>query len=446
MTRFSAVASGPLTGAVAVPGDKSISHRALMFGALSIGQTDITGLLEAADVLATARIMGQLGADVASDEHGWTVTGRGVGGLMTPDDVLDFGNSGTSARLMAGIVTAHEIQAVFTGDESLSQRPMGRVLEPLKTMGLSVKEVRRDKLPLTLRGVSQSIPIIYRLPVPSAQVKSALLLAGLSAPGDVTVIEPEITRDHTEKMLSYLGAQIEITDGEDGRVIVLKGQPMLQGRSISVPGDPSSSAFLAAAALICPGSDIVIENVLVNPTRTGFYDTIQEMGADVSFDNSRDQGGEPVSDVRVKYSQLKGVTVPPERAPLMIDEYPVLAMLAAYAEGETVMEGLGELRVKESDRLASTENGLLACGVDAHSEGDTLIVRGDKDGVPGGVVIPTHMDHRIAMSFLVLSLQAQHPVAVDDVSMIETSFPNFFTVLESLGANFIAAGEEGAPE
>jgi 3-phosphoshikimate 1-carboxyvinyltransferase len=444
MTQFTAIRSGPLSGQASVPGDKSISHRALIFGALSIGETRITGLLEAADVLATARIVGQLGADVSTSDGEWIVIGRGIGGLMAPDMPLDFGNSGTSARLMAGVVTGHEIEAVFTGDESLSRRPMGRVLDPLRKMGLSVRETRRDLLPLTLRGIAQPIPIIYRLPVPSAQVKSAILIAGLSGPGDTTVIEPEITRDHTEKMLSYLGAQIEITDGEDGRTITLKGQPILEGRPIAVPADPSSSAFLAAAALICPGSNILITNVLVNPTRTGFYDTLEEMGAKLTYENRREQGGEPVADIRVEYSELKGVTVPPGRAPSMIDEYPVLAALAAYAKGETVMEGLGELRVKESDRLAATETGLSACGVDAHSEDDVLIVRGDVDGVPGGVTIRTHMDHRIAMSFLILGLQARRPIVVDDISMIETSFPSFFMALESLGARFKAVSmQEG---
>jgi 3-phosphoshikimate 1-carboxyvinyltransferase len=410
-----------------------------MFGALSIGETRITGLLEAADVLATAKIVAQLGAAVSRTDGEWIVTGRGIGGLRSPDEPLDFGNSGTSARLMAGLVAGHDIEAVFQGDESLSRRPMGRVLTPLKKMGLSIPGTQKDTLPLTLRGSAQAIPIIYRLPVPSAQVKSAILLAALSAPGDTTVIEPEVTRDHTEKMLQYLGAQLEITDGEDGRSITLKGQPVLQGKPIAVPGDPSSSAFLAASALICPGSDIVIENVLVNPTRTGFYESLGEMGADIAFENSREQGGEPVCDIRVRHSRLKGVTVPPERAPSMIDEYPILAVLAAYADGQTVMQGLAELRVKESDRLAATESGLMACGVDAHCEDDTLIVRGTGGKVRGGATIATHMDHRIAMSFLVLGLQSEKAVTVDDVSMIETSFPSFFSVLESLGARFEAA-------
>jgi 3-phosphoshikimate 1-carboxyvinyltransferase len=439
MTMLAAVRSGPLTGQVSVPGDKSISHRALMFGALAIDETRITGLLEAADVLATARIVEQLGAGVTMEEGVWTIAGRGIGGLMKPDAPLDFGNSGTGARLMAGIVTGHPVTAVFTGDESLCRRPMGRVLTPLKMMGLSVLEERRETLPLTLRGTADVIPIFYRLPVPSAQVKSAILLAGLGSAGETTIVEPEITRDHTEKMLAYLGASIDIVDGEEGRLITLKGQPVLKGRPIDVPGDPSSAAFLAAAALICPNSDLLIENVLINPTRIGFYDTIAEMGAELSFESSREQGGEPVCDIRVKHSALKAVRVPPERAPSMIDEYPVLAVLAAFAEGETIMEGLAELRVKESDRLVATETGLTACGVDAHSEDDTLIVRG-WSSVPGGATIRTNMDHRIAMAFLTMGLGSAKPVAVDDSSMIETSFPSFRSLMESVGARFHIQG------
>ncbi len=440
MPMFSSVQSGPLSGRVRVPGDKSISHRALIFGALAIGQTQITGLLEAADVLATARIVGQLGAGVNRENGAWIVTGRGIGGLIAPDEPLDFGNSGTGARLLAGVVTGHPIEAVFTGDPSLSRRPMGRVLTPLKQMGLSVLEARRDTLPLTLRGTANVVPIEYTLPVPSAQVKSAILIAGLSSPGETTVIERELTRDHTEKMLGYLGASLEITDMESGRRITLAGQPTLEGRAVEVPGDPSSAAFLVAAALICPGSDILIENVLVNPTRTGFYETLAEMGAKVEFQNERDQSGESVSDIRVRHSALKGVHVPAERAPLMIDEYPVLAALAAYADGETVMEGLGELRIKESDRLAATEAGLVACGVDAHSEGDTLFVVGG--AVRGGATIRTNMDHRIAMAFLTFGLGAVKPVTVDDISMIETSFPDFMSVMERLGARFRPIGQE----
>ena len=414
-----------------------------MFGALSIGETRITGLLEAADVLATARIIGQLGAGVAAENGVWTITGRGVGGLTAPEAPLDFGNSGTGARLMAGIITGHPIQAVFTGDASLCRRPMGRVLTPLKQMGLSVLEHRKDTLPLTLRGTADVIPIVYKLPVPSAQVKSAVLLAGLSSPGETTVIEPEATRDHTEKMLTYLGASVECISGPDGRFVTLKGQPVLKGRPIEVPGDPSSAAFLTAAALISPGSEIVIESVLINPTRIGFYDTVAEMGAKVTFENSREQGGEPVSDIRVKHSALKGVTVPADRAPSMIDEYPVLAALAAYARGDTRMEGLAELRVKESDRLAATEAGLRACGVSAFAGEDSLLVRGE-GVVEGGARIRTDMDHRIAMAFLTLGLGALKPVTVDDISMIETSFPNFVTLMESLGGQFRQCGDEAA--
>ena len=410
-----------------------------MFGALSIGETRITGLLEAADVLATARAVEMLGAEVLREGGDWIVRGRGVGGLISPSGPLDFGNSGTGARLMMGIVAGHPIEARFTGDASLCRRPMGRVLRPLRQMGLSVAEGDKDTLPLTLIGSGSLVPMRYVLPVPSAQVKSAVLLAGLSAPGETTVVEAEATRDHTEKMLTYLGAEIAVTETAEGREITLKGQPTLQGRPIRVPGDPSSAAFLAAAALICPGSDIVIENVLVNPTRTGFYTTLKEMGADIAFEAMRDQGGEPVADIRVRHSRLRGVTVPAGRAPSMIDEYPMLAALSAYAEGETLMQGLAELKVKESDRLAATEAGLKANGIDAMAAGDTLTVRGN-GRVRGGGLVATDMDHRIAMAFLTLGLGAEQPVTVDDVTMIDTSFPNFASLMAGLGAQF--AGED----
>lgn len=418
-----------------MPGDKSISHRALMFGALSIGETRITGLLEAGDVLGTARAVAMLGADVSRDGAAWIVRGRGVGGLIQPSAPLDFGNSGTGARLMMGIVAGHPIEVRFTGDASLCRRPMGRVLKPLRQMGLSVAEGDKDTLPLTLIGSAELAPMRYVLPVPSAQVKSAVLLAGLSAPGETTVVEGEATRDHTEKMLTYLGARIAVADAPEGRAITLQGQPMLEGRPIRVPADPSSAAFLAAAALICPGSDIVIENVLVNPTRTGFYLTLKEMGADIAFEAERDQGGEPVADIRVRHSALRGVTVPAGRAPSMIDEYPMLAALAAYAEGETLMQGLAELRVKESDRLTATEAGLHANGVEARAGADTLTVHGT-GRVPGGGLVVTDMDHRIAMAFLTMGLGAEKPVTVDDVTMIDTSFPNFAALLTGLGASF----------
>jgi len=438
---LAATRSGPLTGHAQVPGDKSISHRALMFGALSIGETHITGLLEAADVLATARAVEQLGANVTRDGSVWVVTGRGIGGLISPSEPLDFGNSGTGVRLLMGIIAGHPISAELTGDASLCRRPMGRVLKPLRQMGLSTTE-ERETLPFTLNGTGNVIPITYSLPVPSAQVKSAVLLAGLCSAGDTTVIEPEPTRDHTEKMLTYLGADITITDGAKGRTITLKGQPLLEGKPIRVPADPSSAAFLVAAALICPGSDILIENVLINPTRTGFYDTVREMGGDIAFENQREQGGEPVADIRVRYSELKGVRVPPERAPSMIDEYPILAVLAAFATGETRMEGLAELRVKESDRLTATETGLKVCGVEAVAGADTLTVYGH--GTPqGGATIKTDMDHRIAMAFLTMGLGALNPVTVDDISMIETSFPNFVPLMISLGAQFVSVKDNG---
>jgi 3-phosphoshikimate 1-carboxyvinyltransferase len=433
MPKLAALQSGPLKGRAAVPGDKSISHRALLFGALAIGETRITRLLEAADVVATARAVEMLGAEVARDGSEWIVRGRGIGGLTAPEGPLDFGNSGTGARLMMGVVAGHPIKAQFTGDASLCRRPMGRVLRPLRKMGLDVAEGDKDTLPLTLIGTDQLVPMRYVLPVPSAQVKSAVLLAGLATPGETTVVEAEATRDHTEKMLTYLGAQISVEAIPEGRAITLKGQPMLQGRPIRVPADPSSSAFLAAAALISPESEIVIENVLVNPTRTGFYTTLREMGADIAFEAERDQGGEPVADIRVKHSALRGVTVPPERAPSMIDEYPMLAALSAYAEGETFMQGLAELRVKESDRLAATEAGLKACGVDAVAAGDTLRVHG-KGRVPGGGLIATDMDHRIAMAFLTMGLASEKPVTVDDVTMIATSFPEYQDLMRDLGA------------
>ncbi|MGB9028194.1 MAG: 3-phosphoshikimate 1-carboxyvinyltransferase, partial [Rhodomicrobium sp.] len=345
--------SRALQGTVSVPGDKSISHRALILGALAEGRTDIAGLLESEDILCTARALQQLGADIRKEGIGWTVIGSGLGGLIEPASALDFGNSGTGARLMMGIVAGHPMRAVFTGDESLKKRPMGRVLDPLKKMGLQIEEQDRATLPLTLVGSSGLVPIEYRLPVPSAQVKSAILLAGLLTPGRTSVVESEKTRDHTEKMLSYFGASVSTAPAEGGTRITVEGCKTLHGKPVTVPGDPSSAAFLAAAAILCPGSDILIRNVLVNPTRTGFYLTLKEMGAGLSFENERQLNGEPVADLRVRAGKLRGVHVPAERAPSMIDEYPMLAALAAFADGATVMDGLAELRVKESDRLAA---------------------------------------------------------------------------------------------
>jgi 3-phosphoshikimate 1-carboxyvinyltransferase len=424
-----------------VPGDKSISHRALMLGALATGRTRITGLLEGEDILATARALQALGCPIAKAGEAWEVLGRGVGGLTEPARDLDFGNAGTGARLMLGVLAGHDMRVRLTGDASLSRRPMGRVLKPLQQMGLEVVEKDRQTLPLTIRGSRDLIPIEYRLPVPSAQIKSAVLIAGLHAAGETTVIEPEATRDHTERMLSHFGAQLTATKRHGVRAICIKGDGELAGRDVKVPGDPSSAAFPAAAALIVPGSEVTIRGVLVNPTRSGLYTTLREMGADIAFLDERNDGGEPVADIRVRHSRLKAVHVPAGRAPTMIDEYPVLACLAAYAEGETRMDGLAELKVKESDRLAATAQGLIDNGVSAKVEGDTLIVEGGR-GVRGGGSVATHLDHRIAMAFLVLGLGADRPVAVDDAGTIATSFPGFRSLMEGLGASF--AAPEGA--
>jgi 3-phosphoshikimate 1-carboxyvinyltransferase len=419
-----------------VPGDKSISHRALMFGALATGVTRITGLLEAEDVLNTAHVVEALGCGVTRVGGTFEVRGRGVGGLTQPRADLDFGNSGTGCRLMMGVIAGHDIEARLVGDASLSRRPMRRVLDPLRRMGLTVID-DRENLPLTIRGTSSLLPIEYRTPVPSAQVKSAVLLAGLSATGETTVIEREATRDHTERMLRYFGAEIR-TEMRDGmHAITVSGDAELAGRPVVVPADPSSAAFLAAAAAIVPGSDVTIEGVLVNETRTGFYTTLREMGASVEFANPREEGGEPIADIRVRHARLKGVRVPAARAPSMIDEYPVLAAVAAYADGETIMEGLAELKVKESDRLAATAAGLAANGIGARIDGDTLTVEGR--GTPrGGGTVVTHMDHRIAMAFLILGLGSDRPVEVDDVTFVATSFPAFTGLMTGLGARLEA--------
>lgn len=433
--------SAPLEGKTAVPGDKSVSHRALMLGALATGTTRITGLLEAEDVLATARVLEALGAGIKKTGRVWQVRGRGVGGLVRPQAPLDFGNSGTGARLTMGIVAGHPIAAAFTGDASLRSRPMGRVLAPLTEMGLVVRE-GGDRLPLTLEGAADLVPIRYELPVPSAQVKSAALFAGLHAPGETTVIEAQPTRDHTERMLAHFGARLGFEDTPKGRAITIAGEAELAGREVTVPGDPSSAAFPLAAAAIVPGSEISVAGVLVNPTRSGFLATLAEMGADLTYENEREESGEPAADIRVRAAPLKGVTVPAARAPSMIDEYPILAVVAAFADGETRMEGLAELRFKESDRLAATAAGLEACGVACRVEDDALIVRG-AGAAPGGATVATQMDHRIAMAFLVMGLGAERPVAVDDASMIATSFPGFAALMRGLGAD-IANREEDA--
>ena len=433
---LSAKRATKLSGKVRVPGDKSISHRALIFGAMATGKTRITGLLEAEDVINTAKVVTALGAPAVKAGDVWEVLGRGVGGLTQPERPLDFGNSGTGTRLMMGVIAGHDMTATMIGDASLSRRPMRRVLGPLKTMGVAV-EGDKETLPLTMRGSADLVPIEYVLPVPSAQVKSAILIAGVHAAGETTVIEAEPTRDHTERMLRAFGAEVRVTKRGEKTAITVVGQPELTGRDIVVPGDPSSAAFLACAALLVPGSEVTIEGVLVNPTRIGLYTTLSEMGADVAFRNERNEGGEPIADIRVRYSKLKGVRVPPERAPSMIDEYPVLACVAAFADGETVMEGLGELKVKESDRLAATAAGLHANGVEARVEGETLIVTGAKGGkVAGGGTVATHLDHRIAMAFLTMGLASEAPVTVDDTTMIATSFPEFRGLMERLGAGY----------
>ncbi len=428
--------AGPLGGRIAVPGDKSISHRALMLGALAVGRSEIRGLLEGEDVLRTAAAMRTLGAGIERMADGvWRVDGVGIGGLAEPGDIIDLGNSGTGARLLMGVVAGHGITAFFTGDASLRRRPMARVAEPLRRMGARIIARAGGRMPLAIIGAAEPLPILYRLPIPSAQVKSAVLLAGLGAPGITAVIEPLPTRDHSERMLRHFGAAVAVEETEEGcRKVSLTGQPELAGADLVVPGDPSSAAFPAVAALLLPGSELTIEGVGINALRTGLYDTLIEMGADIAFANERAAGGEPVADLVVKASRLRGVEVPAERAPRMIDEYPILAVAAAFAKGRTAMRGLGELRVKESDRLAAIAAGLAACGAEARIEGDDLIVEG-KGGRPrGGARIMTNLDHRPAMSFLVFGMAAKEAVAIDDGAPIDTSFPGFVELMNGLGA------------
>lgn len=427
--------SGPLRGRAEIPGDKSISHRALILGAMAVGETRITGLLEGQDVLDTAKAMRAVGAELIQHGPGdWSVHGVGVGGFAEPAEVIDCGNSGTGVRLIMGSMATSPITATFTGDASLRKRPMGRVTDPLALFGARAYGRKGGRLPMTLVGAAEPVPVHYTVPVPSAQVKSAVLLAGLNAPGQTVVVEREATRDHSERMLRGFGAELTVEAAPEGQIITLTGQPELRPQTVAVPRDPSSAAFPVCAALIVEGSEILVPGVSRNPTRDGLYVTLLEMGADIAFENEREEGGEPVADLRVRASELKGVEVPPERAPSMIDEYPILSVVAAFADGTTIMRGVKELRVKESDRIDAMARGLEACGVRIEEDEDTLVVHG-RGSVPGGATCATHLDHRIAMSFLVLGMAAEAPVAVDDGSPIETSFPIFTGLMRTLGAD-----------
>jgi len=432
----------PLHGTVAVPGDKSISHRALMFGALAVGETRITGLLTGEDVLRTAAAMRALGAEVTHDADGtWRVAGRGIGGLTEPADVLDMGNSGTAARLLCGILASHPLFAVMTGDASLRKRPMRRVIDPLTATGARFSSREGGRLPLAIEGAHDAMPLDYRVPVPSAQVKSAVLLAGLNAPGITRVEEPEATRDHSENMLRHFGATVRVEIAGTGRIIELHGQPELHAADVVVPGDPSSAAFPLVAALLVPGSRITIPGVGLNPLRTGLFTCLEEMGATIVVRNRRIEGGEPVGDLDVTAGPLCAIDVPPERAPSMIDEYPILAVAAACASGTTRLRGLKELRVKESDRLAATAALLAVNGARVEIEGDDMIIHGNGAPPPGGGVVETHMDHRIAMSAVVFGMAAAAPVIADDAGFIDTSFPGFVSLMNAAGAA-IRPGEQ----
>jgi 3-phosphoshikimate 1-carboxyvinyltransferase len=437
---LSALPSGPLHGRIFPPGDKSISHRALIFGTLAHGQSTIEGLLEGDDVMHTAEACRALGARIERRPTGhWSVIGVGLGALAEPAEPLDFGNSGTGARLMMGVVGGHQITATFDGDASLRKRPMRRILAPLEAMGAEIlNQAEGGRCPLRLRGTGCPASIDYKSPVPSAQVKSAVLLAGLNATGITTVLEAQATRDHTEKMLRHFGAKLRVEPfGDHGRKIALEGRPDLVGSTIAVPADPSSAAFALVAALIVPGSDVRIEGMMMNPLRTGLVTTLREMGADITIVSRRQAGGEDIADLRIRASRLRAVDVPEQRAPSMIDEYPILAVAAAFAAGPTYLRGLHELRVKESDRLAAVADGLASAGVRATIVGDDLVVEGGSGQVRGGGLVRTHLDHRIAMSFLVMGLASENPIRVDDERMIPTSFPTFKASMAALGAKFV---------
>ena len=438
-----ASSTGPLKGEVSIPGDKSISHRSLILGALAIGQTRITGLLEGQDVLDTARAMVSFGAQVEKVEGGeWYVEGVGVGGFAEPETVVDCGNSGTGVRLIMGAMATTPINVTFTGDHSLNSRPMGRVTDPLSKFGVATFGRSKGRLPMTIVGARSPIPIQYTVPVPSAQVKSALLLAGLNVPGDTIITETEKTRDHTERMLSSFGAEIKVEDYPNRRLITVSGYSELKGQNVRVPSDPSSAAFPICAAITVEGSDILVPNITLNETRAGLFTTLIEMGANLSFENEREESGEPVADIRACFSpDLQGIEVPPERAASMIDEYPILAVVAANASGETMMRGVRELRVKESDRIEAMAKGLRSNGVSVDEGEDWWIVKGNGAGsVKGSSTCQTFLDHRIAMSFLILGLSSQNYIEIDDCSPINTSFPNFIQLMRELGANLEARG------
>ena len=428
---------GPLSGVAEVPGDKSISHRSLILGAMAIGETKITGLLEGEDVLDTAKAMQAFGAEVVNHGGGsWSVFGVGVGGFAEPGNVIDCGNSGTGVRLIMGAMATQPITATFTGDASLNGRPMARVTDPLALFGAQSVGRKGGRLPMTIVGAADPVPVRYVVPVPSAQVKSAMLLAGLNAPGKTVIIEKEATRDHSERMLAGFGAEITVEETNEGRVITLTGRPELKPQVIVVPRDPSSAAFPVCAAIITPGSDVLVPGIGLNPTRAGLFTTLRDMGADLTYENERTEGGEPVADLRARYSpNMKGIEVPPHRAASMIDEYPVLSVVAAFATGDTLMAGVKELRVKESDRIDAMAKGLRACGVSVDEGEDWWQVTGlGPEGVPGGATCASELDHRIAMAFMVLGMAAQNPVTVDDGGPISTSFPIFEPLMGALGA------------
>ncbi|MEO0523331.1 MAG: 3-phosphoshikimate 1-carboxyvinyltransferase [Pseudomonadota bacterium] len=434
---LTALPSGPLTGEAHIPGDKSISHRALILGAMTVGETTVSGLLEGQDVLDTAKAMRAFGAEVTKKSDGtWSIHGVGVGGFAEPGQVIDCGNSGTGVRLIMGAMATSPISATFTGDESLNKRPMARVTDPLALFGAQTVGRSGGRLPLTLVGAQDPVPVHYAVPVPSAQVKSAVLLAGLNAPGETVVVEKEATRDHTERMLTGFGAEVSTEVTNEGRVITLKGRPEFKPLHIDVPRDPSSAAFPVCAALITPGSDVLIPNIGLNPTRAGLFTTLREMGAELIYENEREEGGEPVANLRARYSpNMQGIEVPADRAASMIDEYPVLSVVAAFANGITHMPGVKELRVKESDRIAAMADGLRANGVTVEDGPDWWTVTGLGAGnVPGGATCASHLDHRIAMSFLVMGFGTKEPVHVDDAGPIATSFPIFERLMGDLGA------------